>query len=259
VSSLKEDAGVIARVASKVVSPSSVIGLVSTMRDDVDSAFRNDPAARNRMEVVLAYPGLHAIWCHRLANALWRSGLVILPRLMSHAARFLTGIEIHPGATLGSGVFIDHGMGVVIGETATVGDGCLLYQGVVLGGVSLERKKRHPDLGRNVVVGAGACILGPLQLGDNSRVGAGSVVVRDVPSGATVVGIPAKIVATEDGPVPHSRLDHANLPDPLVQALKGLQERADSVESRLDRLERPAAPLRAVRPAPKARPRAVSR
>ncbi len=202
------------------------------LSEDVRAAMTNDPAARNPLEVILAYPGVHALWMHRVSHRLWQSGLVTLPRVLSHLARFLTGIEIHPGAEIGRGVFIDHGMGVVIGETATVGDRCLLYQGVVLGGTSLEKKKRHPDLESDVVVGAGAIVLGPIRIGRGSRVGAGSVVIKEVPPGSTVVGVPARVVA-QNGKAVRSPLDHANLPDPLVQTLQSIEARLSSLEERV--------------------------
>lgn len=166
-----------------------------TLRGDIETVLERDPAARSYLEVALCYPGVHALWAHRVANRLHRLGIGLWPRLISHLARFWTGIEIHPGARIGDGVFIDHGMGVVIGETAIVGDGCTLYQGVTLGGTGKEKgQKRHPTLGRGVTVGAGAKILGNLNVGDGARVGAGSVVLKDVPSDATVVGIPGRVV-----------------------------------------------------------------
>ncbi len=165
------------------------------MRADLRGALERDPAARGALDVVLSYPGFHALVGHRVIHALHNAGLPLLPRLFSNWMRFLTGIEIHPAARIGAGVFIDHGMGVVIGETAEIGDGCTLYQGVTLGGTSLSRGKRHPTLGRSVVVGVGAAILGAISVGDGARIGAGSVVVRDVPADATVVGIPAREVA----------------------------------------------------------------
>jgi serine O-acetyltransferase len=201
------------------------------MREDVDAARHNDPAARNYLEVILAYPGVHALWMHRVAHRLWQARRPTLARVLSHIARFITGIEIHPGAKIGRGVFIDHGMGVVIGETATVGDNCLLYQGVVLGGTSLERKKRHPDLEEGVVVGAGAIVLGPIRIGKGTRIGAGSVVIKDTPPDATVVGVPGKVVA-QNGKAVHSPLDHANLPDPLVQALQEIDKRLGALEAK---------------------------
>src|SRR4029078_11034570 len=165
------------------------------LREDIASVFERDPAARSKWEVLTCYPGLHAIWIHRLAPWLWTTGLRCLGRFASHLGRFVTGIEIHPGAKIGSCVFIDHGMGVVIGETAEVGDGCTIYQGVTLGGTSLYRgAKRHPTLGEGVVVGAGAKVLGGFTVGDGARIGSNAVVVKEVPPGATVVGIPGRIV-----------------------------------------------------------------
>lgn len=236
--------------------PGFLTRVFETLADDVRSAMRNDPAARTPLEVVLAYPGVHALWAHRVSHGLWKAGLVTLPRVLSHLARFLTGIEIHPGATIGRGVFIDHGMGVVIGETTTVGDGCLLYQGVVLGGTSLEKKKRHPDLEPDVVIGAGAIVLGPIRVGRGSRVGAGSVVIKDVPPQSTVVGVPARVVA-QNGRSVRSPLDHANLPDPLVQTLQAFEERLATLESRANAAPRPPVPGEAparLRPVGAARP-----
>ncbi len=187
-----------------------------------------DPAARSALEVLLAYPGIHALWLHRAAHRLWSSGYTLTPRLLSHLNRFLTGIEIHPGAKLGRKVFIDHGMGVVIGETAEVGDGCVIYKGVVLGGVSQARVRRHPRLGRDVIVGSNACVLGAIDIGDGARVGSGSVVIRDVPAGATVVGVPGRVVTSARGePAPA----HADLPDPVAEALSALRARVEALES----------------------------
>ena len=169
-----------------------------TLVDDYAIVMKRDPAAKNWLEVLFLYPGPQAIVLYRIAHLLHKVGVFFLPRFISHLARFLTGIEIHPGARIGKGVFIDHGMGVVIGETAVVGDYCLLYQGVTLGGTGKERGKRHPTLGRNVTVGAGAKILGNINIGSNARVGAVSVVLRDIPSNSTVVGIPGRIVAQRD-------------------------------------------------------------
>lgn len=208
--------------------------------EDVSAVVANDPAARSRLEVYLVYPGLHALWMHRMAHDLWKDGWLLEARVLAHANRFITGIEIHPGARIGRRVVIDHGMGVVIGETATVGDGCILYKGVVLGGTSLSRTVRHPQLGQNVVVGSNACILGAIAIGNGARIGSGSVVVRPVPPEATVVGVPARII------VPlHSRfdaaLDHANLPDPVLDMLRALaaqnerlRERVNALENKLD-------------------------
>ncbi len=171
---------------------------MTTFRADLRAALERDPAARNALEVVLCYPGFHALVAHRVIHALQRIGLRLIARLLSTWMRFLTGIEIHPAARIGKGVFIDHGMGVVIGETAEIGDGCTIYQGVTLGGRSLTRGKRHPTLGRHVTVGVGAAVLGAIRIGDGARIGGGSVVVKDVPENATVVGIPARIVM-QDG------------------------------------------------------------
>ncbi|MGB7416999.1 MAG: serine O-acetyltransferase [Thermosynechococcaceae cyanobacterium] len=202
--------------------------MLSTLRADFRSIFERDPAARNWLEVLLCYSGLQAIFLHRLAHWLYGMGLPLIPRLISHLSRFLTGIEIHPGAQLGRGVVIDHGMGVVIGETAILGDYCLIYQGVTLGGTGKETGKRHPTLGENVVVGAGAKVLGNLQLGNNVRIGAGSVVLRDVPSDCTVVGIPGRIVYREGSKV--NPLDHGQLPDSEAQAIRYLLDRIEILE-----------------------------
>jgi serine O-acetyltransferase len=204
--------------------------------EDVDAVLANDPAARSRLEVVSVYPGLHALWLHRIAHDLWTTGSPFEARVLSHANRFLTGVEIHPGATIGRRVFIDHGMGVVVGETATIGDGCILYKGVNLGGTSLARTKRHPQLGRNVVVGANACILGAIAIGDGARIGSGSVVVKPVPPGATVVGVPARVI------VPAAKrfdaaLDHANLPDPMADMIRALAAQNERLRERLTTLE----------------------
>ena len=168
------------------------------IKEHIDTVFKEDPAARSTLEVLLCYPGLHATLLHRLSHRLWEWRLPLLPRFLSHLGRFLTGIEIHPGATIGRRFFIDHGMGVVIGETAEIGDDCTLYHGVTLGGVKWEKTKRHPTLGRRVVIGAGAQVLGPILVGDGAKVGSNAVVVRDVPAGATAVGIPARIVTEVD-------------------------------------------------------------
>jgi serine O-acetyltransferase len=165
-----------------------------TLREDIQNVFAKDPAAKNTLEIILCYPGLHAIWLHRIAHFFYKNKLNTLARFISHINRFITGIEIHPGAKIGRRFFVDHGMGVVIGETAEIGDDVLLYQGVVLGGKSLEKKKRHPTLGNNVTIGAGAIVLGALNIGDNAKIGAGTVVVKDVPPNATVMGLPGKII-----------------------------------------------------------------
>lgn len=210
---------------------------VSRAREDVEAVRKNDPAARSTAEVVLFYPGIHALWMHRIAHDLWTHGAAFSARAVSHANRFITGIEIHPGATVGHRVFIDHGMGIVVGETATIGDGCLLYKGVVLGGTSLNRVKRHPQLGPNVVVGSNACVLGAIAIGEGARIGSGSVVVRPVPPGATVVGVPARVIV----PAHHrfdAALDHANLPDPVMDVIRVLVAQNDTLRERVARLER---------------------
>lgn len=205
---------------------------------DLRAPLDRDPAARGWLDVVLSYPGFHAIVAHRLIHGLYRTGLPILPRFFANIARFLTGIEIHPAARIGKGVFIDHGMGVVIGETAQVGDGCTIYQGVTLGGTSLSHAKRHPTLGRNVVVGVNSTVLGAITVGDNARIGGGSVVVKDVPANATVVGVPARVVVQDGKPVrvvPDR--PQVEMPDPTADALVLLQRKVDQLEKRLLQLE----------------------
>jgi serine O-acetyltransferase len=205
--------------------------------EDVRAVLENDPAARTGLEVVLTYPGLHAIWAHRVAHLLWLGDLKLGARVLAHANRFVTGIDIHPGARIGRRVFIDHGMGIVIGETATVGDGCLLYAGVVLGGTSLERKVRHPQVGPNVVIGSHACILGAIHVGEHARVGSGSVVVRDVPPEATVVGVPARVMLPKHARFDAS-LDHAALPDPVTDMIRALAEQNERMRERVAALEK---------------------
>lgn len=206
------------------------------MKEDIDAAFQNDPAARSRLEVLLCYPGIHALWLHRISHYLWEKGLFLLARCISHINRFMTGIEIHPAAEIGRGVFIDHGMGVVIGETAVVGDGCLIYKGVVLGGTTTEKTKRHPTLGKKIIVGSNACILGNITIGDQVRIGSGSVVVRDVPPHATVVGVPGRII--EQKKKDHDvMLDHGQLPDPIAEALKLVLKENRKLKQRIKKLE----------------------
>jgi serine O-acetyltransferase len=204
---------------------------------DVESVLSHDPAARSRAEVLLAYPGVHAVWLHAVAHALWKRDARLAARVLANYNRFLTGVDIHPGARLGEGVFIDHGMGVVIGETAVVGDGCIIYKGVVLGGTSLQRKVRHPQVGRGVVIGSNACILGAISVGDGARVGSGSVVVKDVPPGATVVGVPGRVVLDRHSD-PAEALNHANLPDPVADLIRTLAARNEAMAERLAHLER---------------------
>lgn len=215
--------------------------MFGTLRSDFRAVFERDPAARNALEVLFCYPGLHAVWCYRFGHLLWRMRLRFLARLLSHVARFLTGIEIHPGARIGPGFFIDHGMGVVIGETTEIGRNVTLYQGVTLGGTSRSREKRHPTIEDDVVVGAGAKVLGPFTVGRGSRVGAGSVVIREVPPGATVVGIPGRVVRAEGAAERGSELEHARLPDPVARALAQLAERIARIESEVGTLQRDAA------------------
>mgnify|MGYP001767185710 CR=1 FL=1 len=210
--------------------------MLRTMREDLRAIFAKDPAARSLPEVLLCYPGLHAIWSHRIAHALHRAGLELPARLISNLSRWLTGVEIHPGAGIAPGVFIDHGAGVVIGETAEIGSGCLRYQGAVLGGTSKEKKKRHPTLGKNVEVGAGAIILGPLRIGDGARIGAGSVVIRDVPAGATVIGVPGR-VSLGFSPRDLEELQHNRLPDPVADAIKVIVKAQGALEERISQLE----------------------
>ncbi|MGC9522970.1 MAG: serine O-acetyltransferase [Anaerolineae bacterium] len=206
-------------------------------REDVQTVFNKDPAARSVIEVVTSYPGLHAIWMHRVAHALWTRGWRFPARFLSHISRWLTGIEIHPGATIGRRFFIDHGMGVVIGETAEVGDDVLMYKGVVLGGVSLERKKRHPTLGNGIVVGSNAVILGPIEIGDNSKIGSGAVVVKSVPPYATVVGVPGRVVKV-NGVACRRKPDlhHEELPDVVTERLQEMSERIADLETQLEAL-----------------------
>ncbi len=209
--------------------------MFKTLREDIKTVFTKDPAARSLAEVLCCYPGLHALWLHRWSHFLWRHKLRFLARLLSHIGRFLTEIEIHPGARIGRRFFIDHGAGVVIGETSEIGDDVLLYQGVVLGGTTLEKKKRHPTIGNNVVMGTGSIALGAITIGDGARIGSGSVVVSSVPSGATVVGIPGRTVADRRKPL--ADLEHGKLPDPLAEAIRLVLREQDSLEERLNRLE----------------------
>ncbi len=201
--------------------------------DEVKATLERDPAATNECTVILTYPGLHAIFYHRVSHWLYEAHLRFLARVVSQMARWLTGVEIHPGAKIGKGLFIDHGMGVVIGETAVLGSNVTLFQGVTLGGTGKEKGKRHPTLGNNVVVGAGANILGNIQIGDNVSVGANAVVIRDVPANSTVVGVPGRIASREGKKVFGINLDYTNLPDPLTQALEKLQHEIDKIEGEL--------------------------
>jgi len=207
------------------------VSLWHTLAEDMETVFRNDPAARSKAEVLLCYPGLHALWLHRLAHRLWLGNHRLLARIVSHCNRFLTGVEIHPGARIGRRFFIDHGMGVVIGETTEIGEDVLLYKGVVLGGTTLERGKRHPTVGNGVVIGSNAVILGAIDVGDYAKIGSGAVVIKPVPAGATVVGVPGRVVAPKGQAGAHSPdLQHARLPDPVVDALRSLEARIEALE-----------------------------
>lgn len=200
------------------------------MREDIDTVFSNDPAAKSTLEVLLCYPGLHALWLHRIANWLWKKKHKLLGRLISHINRFFTGIEIHPGATIGRRFFIDHGMGVVIGETTIVKDDVLLYKGVVLGGTSLEDTKRHPTIGNNVVVGTDAIVLGNIEIGDNCKIGAGSVVTKPAPPDSTIVGIPGKTLESLKKQKNTHDLEHGKIPDPVTDVLNDLLQRQKILE-----------------------------
>ena len=208
-------------------------GIRWAFRAELGAALSRDPAARSLWEILLLYPGVHALMVYRVAHRLWAWNVPFAPRALSQVARAVTGIEIHPGASIGHGLFIDHGMGGVIGETAVVGDNVTLFQGVTLGGTGKEKGKRHPTLGRNVVVGTGAKVLGNLTVGDNVRIGANAVVLRDVPPNAVVVGVPGRIVRHEGRTFPGINLDHTTLPDPLTQALEKLQHEIDLIEHQL--------------------------
>ena len=210
-----------------------VTKMFKKIREDIRTVFQRDPAARSRIEVLLCYPGLHAIVLHRLSNFLWRHKLRLFARLLSHTGRFLTGIEIHPGATIGRRVFIDHGMGVVIGETAEVGDDVTMYHGVTLGGTSLDKVKRHPTIHDHVVIGTGAKILGPFEIGSDSMVGAGSVVIKEVPPNSTVVGIPGRVSYRRGEEHTKNDLDHDNLPDPEARAISCLLEQVHELEKKV--------------------------
>ena len=212
--------------------------MFSAILADLRAPLERDPAARGWLDVVLSYPGFHAVVLHRAVHALHAAGIPLLPRYFSNLNRFLTGIEIHPAAKLGKGVFIDHGMGVVIGETAEVGDGCTIYQGVTLGGTSLSHGKRHPTLERNVTVGVNAAVLGAITVGANSKIGGGSVVVKDVPPNSTVVGVPARIVMQNGVPVRAvPDRPQVDMPDPTADAIAKLQRRLTQLEDRLREIE----------------------
>lgn len=208
------------------------------LKEDIQTIKERDPAAKNYVEILLCYPGLHAIWLHRIAHFLYKKRWYTAARLLSHLSRAATGIEIHPGARIGRRLFIDHGMGVVIGETTEIGDDCLIYKGVVFGGTTLERKKRHPTVGNRVVVGSNSTILGAITIGDGARIGSGSVVVKSVPPGATVVGVPGRVVESLTAEKMELDFEHGNLPDPLSDIMKMLLQLHNKLEERVRRLER---------------------
>lgn len=212
--------------------------MFQAIREDLKAVFDRDPAATSRLEVILTYAGFHALLAYRVAHWLRRHGVPFVPRLISQVARWLTGIEIHPGATIGRGFFIDHGMGVVIGETAEIGDYVTLFQGVTLGGTGKERGKRHPTLGNHVVVGAGAKILGGIRVGDNVKIGANSVVLKSVPANSTVIGVPARIIKTEGGRVPDATMDHINIPDPIADRFASLEHELIELRKKLESQDR---------------------
>jgi serine O-acetyltransferase len=217
--------------------------MFNRLRDDIRTVLERDPASRSRLEALLCYPGVHALAFHRAAHRLWGAGWFGSARFLSHLSRFLTGIEIHPAARLGPGLFIDHGMGVVIGETAEVGRNVTLYQGVSLAGTSLKREKRHPTLGDNVVVGAGAKIIGGFTIGDNSRIGAGSVVVREVPPNSVVVGVPGRVTHKDGQRVTEGiDLNQTDLPDPVSRAIEQLLERIRTLEGEVETLRKAVDP-----------------
>jgi len=215
--------------------------IFSTIREDIRTVFDKDPAARSTLEAITCYPGLHAVWMHRLANALWKKRFFFIARLISHISRFFTGIEIHPGAGIGRRFFIDHGAGVVIGETSEIGDDVNIYQGVVLGGVSLKKEKRHPTIGNRVMVGAGAIVLGPITIGDEARIGAASLVLSDVPPRAIAVGVPARLglgFSYKD----LKNLTDNKLPDPIAEAFRLMTNRMEALEEKIAELEKHLSP-----------------
>lgn len=216
--------------------------MFSTLKEDIKAVFERDPAAKSILEVILCYPGLHAIIMHRIAHYLYKKGLIIIPRLISEFNRFITGIEIHPGAKIGRRLFIDHGMGIVIGETTEIGDDVTLYQGVTLGGTGKEKGKRHPTIRNNVVIGSGAKVLGPIVIGDNSKIGAGAVVLHDVPPNCTVVGVPGHCVKKENVKIASANkyyvdLDHGKLPDPIEDEILRLKKRIRKLELYVNNME----------------------
>ena len=222
--------------------------LADTLSQDMQAVRERDPAARSNLEILTCYPGLHALWFHRVAHALWQKDVPLAPRLISQLGRFVTGIEIHPGATIGEKFFIDHGAGVVIGETSEVGDNVTLYQGVTLGGTGKETGKRHPTVGDNVVVGAHSQLLGSIDVGKDVRVGAGSVLVHDAPPNTTVVGNPGRPVVSEGAKVGIPDIDYTHLPDPMAEAMKCLVRRVVQLENEVEELRKSAGGSTATKP-----------
>ncbi len=214
---------------------------VENIKEDINAVFERDPAARGLLEVILCYPGLHAIFIHRISHSLYKKGFVLFPRIISNISRFFTGVEIHPGAKIGRRLFIDHGMGIVIGETTEIGDDVTIYQGATLGGTGKEKGKRHPTIGNNVVISAGAKVLGPFKVGDNSKIGAGSIVLEQVPPNCTVVGVPGRVVVKDNKRVRKGQrvidLDHVELPDPIMEKMNQLEEGISGLKNKLAELE----------------------
>ncbi|MFW6306073.1 MAG: serine O-acetyltransferase [Bacillota bacterium] len=207
--------------------------MLKEIKSDIQAIFDRDPAANNIFEVLISYAGLHAIIIHRFCHILYKTGLRTIPRIISQISRFLTGIEIHPGAEIGKGFFIDHGMGVVIGETTEIGENVTLYQGVTLGGTGKEKGKRHPSIGNDVLIGAGARVLGSITIGNDSKIGAGSVVLKDVPENSTVVGIPGRVIQRKGQRIhPELELNHSELPDPIGEALREIQQKMHQIEEK---------------------------
>jgi serine O-acetyltransferase len=210
---------------------------VTQIAQDLQAVFERDPAATSRLEVFFTYSGFHALLAYRISHWLWNLKVPFFPRLISQIARWLTGVEIHPGATIGTGFFIDHGMGVVIGETTEIGDYVTLFQGVTLGGTGKERGKRHPTLGSHVVVGAGAKVLGGIRIGDNVKVGANAVVLRSVPANSTVVGNPGRIVKYDGARLPEATMDHTNIPDPIAERFESMEQELIALRKKVERTE----------------------
>ena len=214
--------------------------MLNVIRQDLQAVFDRDPAATSKLEVILTYAGFHALMAYRLAHWLTSYGIPLVPRAISQVARWLTGIEIHPSARIGIGFFIDHGMGVVIGETAEIGDYVTLFQGVTLGGTGKERGKRHPTRGNHVVVGAGAKILGGITIGDNVKIGANSVVLKSVSANSTVIGVPARVIKTQGERLPDATMDHINLPDPISDRILALEQELIDLRKKLENRDEPA-------------------